>query len=74
MGPLRTRRPKGDVEAVIQEDGNLANDEDRPSSEVLIDFLRNLLGGDETHEVPRGGGVGRRSLPSMTPFLVKRGR
>jgi hypothetical protein len=74
MGASRTRRPKGDVEAVILEDGSLANDEDRPPSEILIDFLRDLLGGDETHEVPRCGGVGRRSLPSMTPFLVKRGR
>jgi hypothetical protein len=51
-----------------------ANEDDRPLSEVLAELIRDLLEGDETHDAPRCGGVRRGSLPSMTPFLLKRGR
>jgi hypothetical protein len=69
MGLSTTRPLRLDVEAAIRED------DERTTTELLVEGLRALIGGGEAGEVLRSGRVvaGGR-LPSMTPLTIKRRR
>jgi hypothetical protein len=69
MGLSTTRPLRLDVEAAIRED------DERTTTELLVEGLRALIEGGEADEVLRCGRVvGRGRLPSTTPFVIKRGR
>jgi hypothetical protein len=69
MGLSTTRPLRLDVEAAIRED------DERTTTELLVESLRALIEGGEADEVLRSGRVpAPRRLQSMTPFLIKRGR